>query len=126
MGNNMKFRGEERPSKASSGIQAVSMGIVLVSILLALLTQNILVFIGGFLVAFLIGFIGNFAFHASNAVSKDRPAFTEFEGNIESPSKKVRNHTIEDRLIRLKRIFEDDLITEEEYEEQKKEILDEI
>ena len=46
------------------------------------------------------------------------------QDDTDTVSTDLNNDSIEEKLIKLKNLFDKDLITEEEYKEQKKELLD--
>ncbi len=118
------FKARERPSRWSSGHSAVVMGIIMISAVGAVMASNVFVFFGGFILAWVVGFLGIFVFHVSNVVSNDGPAVTEYDGEIR-PEKSAPSD-VRIRLSELKGLRDEGLIDDEDYDRRKKEILDDV
>lgn len=117
----MKARGSIRPSKPISGIAA--------------LVGAIFVFIGLFVVIPQAGLFGvlwtalavvGTVYHCRNAFS-DRPiAFEEVELDVSERSGEESALTVERRLRRLENLRAQNLISAEEYEKKRNDILQEL
>lgn len=118
-----KYSGSERPTKEVSQRAIISMVAVGVAIVAGLVTQNVLVFMGFFVVAWLITAGGIFLFHVRNASGKGE-GYSESEGTIQSIPAVERSRT--ERLTELKQLREQDLIGEDDYKARKAEILAEL
>ena len=117
----MKFKGGTRPGKFGS-IQVVIMGICLVlSVLLALATQNLYVFIGGFIVTWAVLFFGNILFHVMNLFDDERPYSEEIDGTLET-----NQPSLDSRLKKLNELYRKGLIDASDYKQRKSEILKDI
>ena len=122
----MSYQGAERPARWQSKLTVIMMSGVVVALVAGVITQNPLVGIGVFIAVWIIGFIGQFFYHAANAFGNNRPALEEHKGSITQHQDVDPSTSHESRLAKLKALHDSNLITTEDFETRKKEIINEI
>ncbi len=108
----MFMRGRRRPSKPAS-----VMGVVVGGLFIVLGVTQVMPMAGGFGIIWTLMAVGITATHAFNLFSKGGVATDEVEFKVE------RTGDFEERLRKLERLRQDGLLTEQEYQQKRTEIL---
>ena len=122
----MSYQGSERPARWQSGLSVV-MGIgILIAAIAGFASKDIAVFGTVFVGVWFVSLIAMIVYHGANAFGKNRPAFEEHEGSITHHQDTAPAASREQRLAELKKLHDANLITTEDYDARKQDILNEL
>jgi hypothetical protein len=121
----MRYRGGEKPSRFSSGLAVVAgAGIVLSG--LAALVGGADAFVVCFVATWVIVFAGTMIYHGANLLTPHETPDTSVHAGTIYEDHNDAEEPVEERLSRLHSLRNAGLVTDEEYQQKRREILGDL